>query len=437
MKRLNKILSRIKKYIGTVEKNKTAIRITVNHKKISSNGINLLYYLLNLYEEYFFIMIASLPYCIMPDALEHMVEIKQEQRCFSKDKICKDCDFIDKCEGCKRFISIDKNKCHPLKDIPKEIILETTTQCNLNCQVCHQDKKAQIWNLNFSKTKEIIDEARLLGIKAIRFTGGEPLLNRDIRKMLLYAKKNNFYVLLNTNATDIPDAILQILKETVDNILVSLQGYNETTDHQLTRSHTDFKNKLKNILKLKAYVPVLRVGTIISQTLIHHFDRYEVLLRRLGITYWNLFRPLSKKADDEFNISKNDILKVMRLISEVKKHGLHAKITNPVPFCIAKDIHLSLATLLGANLDDGHSRIVFDARGYFKPSYFMDVKLGKTIREAWENPFLKKIRSLGYLPIKCKNCDYLKWCRGGSRIIPGIKQNNYFVEDPLFNEDFL
>ena len=309
--------------------------------------------------------------------------------------------------------------------------MEITTKCNLNCRTCTIDKTKSL-DVNLNTAKEIMKECKSLGIKAVRFTGGEPLLNKYIENILSYARKKGFYVLLNTNATAISTATLKLLEKTVDNILISLQGFNQESDRALTKSNIDFKRKIANMVRLKSKIPIVRVGTVISKTLIKNMEKYYRLIRRIGIDNWELYRPIVNNNDSEFIISKKELLKVMGFLFEIKKRGMKVKIANPVPFCITNNIDVSLATLLGATADDGHSRIVWDAKGYFKPSYFINMNLGRNIKKSWESPFLKEIRSLKYLPIKCRECKYLKWCMGGSRAITKIATNSYFKKDPLF-----
>ncbi len=431
MRSLKDILKDLKKDAKKIQISGVVLKLTLDQRKLTTETISLLRDLLNQYQDDFFISLENVPFCLMPDCLEHMAGSKKMPGFLFKGLACNNCDFKDRCGGCADVAHFDKRHLGPLREIPSEIVLEVTTKCNLGCKACTRDKVRKDHSLNFSTAKRIMDEAKALGIKTIRFTGGEPLLNDDIKKMLIYAKNSNFYVQLNTNATNITDGVFPILAKTVDNVLVSLQGYNYTTNNQLTDSCLSFNGKIINILKLKYCVPVLRLGTVISGTLMQNFDRYVILIKKLGIRYWDLFRPMPQKHGQGSDISKRDILSLMKLIYKSNKEGLNAKISNPVPFCITKDTDLSLATLLGSNFDDGHSRLVFDPRGYYKPSYFIDIKLGGTIREAWENPFIKNLRSLKYLPKKCKVCDYLKWCKGGSRAASKNSYNDYFRLDPL------
>jgi radical SAM protein with 4Fe4S-binding SPASM domain len=427
---LNKIFNHIHRYVGQIDKKEFAIKVRVDRKRIREKGIHLLYYFLNNYEDYYFITIENAPYCLMPDAAEHLTDTKDEKISYCYDAICDNCDHKQECSGWAEFPFIDRKEIKPFKNIPKEVVIEITTRCNLNCLTCTIDNSKNL-EVKVATVKRIFRQCKRLGIRAVRFTGGEPLLNKDLKTMLALAKKNNFYVLLNTNATDINNSLLKLLEKTVDNVLISLQGFNQRSDRALTNSSVEFEKKIANIIKIKKVIPVVRIGTVISKTLMENFRQYWDLLRVMGIDNWELYRPILKNKDAEFNISKEDLLRIMGRLADLKRAGMKVKIANPVPFCFSKNMGLSSATLLGAIADDGHSRIVWDAKGYFKPSYFINKKLSTMIDGAWNSPFLKKIRLLAYLPLKCKKCYYLKWCKGGSRAIAKMFKNDYFSEDPL------
>ena len=162
-----------------------------------------------------------------------------------------------------------------------------------------------------------------------------------------------------------------------------------------------------------------------------NFDKYFHLINKLGVNSWELYRPLINDDSGEFDITKDEYLWLMNKIKEVKLNGFDLKIPNPVPFCISNDLELSKYVLFGGYAEDGHSRIVLDVDGYYKPSYFMFNNLGTAILESWNDPFLKKIRSHKYLPAKCQECSCLTWCMGGSRHLAKSTSGDYFSHDPL------
>ena len=64
--------------------------------------------------------------------------------------------------------------------LPEEVRVELTSDCNLNCVFCFSSDRDK----NQLSKKQIflfIDDVKESGIKAIRFTGGEPFLS-DFRQ---------------------------------------------------------------------------------------------------------------------------------------------------------------------------------------------------------------------------------------------------------------
>lgn len=434
-KSLTLILSKIEAQGANIIKHNYTIKICINFTKFNFlTAKPLLYLLLNKFENYYFILIEGLPYCLMPDASNHIIYLRTAQAHYVKKKACPACKYEKHCPGWLRSSKITDNiRPANVKNLPKEIVLEITQKCNQNCFLCFSKKKTE--EMTLERIKEIIDDCHILGIKAVRFTGGEPLLYKDSEKALEYAKEKNLYVLLNTNATVVDEKNKGMLKKYVNNLLISLQGFNHCTEEKLTKTKVDFKEKINNIIELNHLIPTVRIGTVISNTLLNNFHKYYFLITKLGITHWEFYRPMNSDKNEEFIIKDTDFLKIMLSIKQIKESGMDIKIANPVPFCITSDFSLSAYTLLGAEADDGHSRMIFDPAGFYKPSYSINKNLGTKITTAWGNPFLQRIRSLSFLPEKCKICFYLKWCKGGSRYWAKKVNNDYFSFDPLMKND--
>jgi len=73
-----------------------------------------------------------------------------------------------------------------------------TYRCNAKCGFC------DIWErpspyIDLDTAEKNLDDLKALGVKVIDFTGGEPLLHRDIDKLLAMAKAKGFITTLTTN----------------------------------------------------------------------------------------------------------------------------------------------------------------------------------------------------------------------------------------------
>ncbi|MFQ3675258.1 MAG: radical SAM protein [Endomicrobiia bacterium] len=136
--------------------------------------------------------------------------------------------------------------------IPLYTTIEVTYKCNLKCIHCYlptnyRTKK----DLSTEVIKKVIRDIYKLGGLYIVFTGGEPLLRKDIFELIRYAKKLNFVVLLFTNGTLIDKLVAKKLKvSAVDQVEISLYG--EKFSHEkITRQKDSFEKVLSAIKYLK------------------------------------------------------------------------------------------------------------------------------------------------------------------------------------------
>ncbi len=390
------------------------------------------YSLLNNYQDEFFILIKGIPYCCMPDATEHITYEKSGNKSYHRLKKCARCLHAKDCPGIENGLKIATLR--PIKDLPKEIVLELTKSCNQDCPICNLKKKKDR-ALPVKIVKNALAECESLGIKKVLFTGGEPLLYEDLVEVLRYAKERGFYVRLNTNASLLNKELITSIENYVDNILISLQGYNAKSDMALAGSGNLFLKKIKNIgLVKKSSIPIMRIGTIISQTFIKNLLSYYRLIKALGVKRWELYRPMiNTKNSCEYKLTNSDFEKIFEFIITIRKKGLYLIIGNTIPFCVIKKTLDHPEIFAGNMYDDGHLRLVFDSMGHIKPSYFIDKTVGNNISDAWNHAFLKKIRSLSYLPQECKKCFYLRWCKGGSRFLAREHKRSFFATDPLYS----
>jgi pyruvate-formate lyase-activating enzyme len=71
-----------------------------------------------------------------------------------------------------------------------EVWFHTGTACNLECPFCLEGSRpgdARLERLTLADVRPIVDEARTLGVRQFSFTGGEPLIVKDIVRILGYA----------------------------------------------------------------------------------------------------------------------------------------------------------------------------------------------------------------------------------------------------------
>jgi len=318
---------------------------------------------------------------------------------------------------------------------PREIPIEVTLACNLSCYYCF-NKNVKLGNkgLSTKNIMKIINKIHDAGINVVRFTGGEPLIRKDIFHLLEYAKSKNLYVILNTNGVLIDKNNIEYIKRNVDNVLITFNGWDADQEKKISGNKLAFKKKIDAIKLLKKCgIKPIRCGTIATKKNIQNLAKFFEIVRDLEVDEWEMFRPIPSKTCPH-SIDNQDVKRLVEKLLIFKKEYENCYITNAIPFCSYEPEKIrQVAT--GAKFDDGHVRIVVGADGHAKPSYFLTEDLGdvlkKDITSCWNNDFAKKIRSLQMVSKICKRCIYLKRCKGGSRFIAKFVNGSYAAMDPL------
>jgi radical SAM protein with 4Fe4S-binding SPASM domain len=140
-------------------------------------------------------------------------------------------------------------------DFPVVLAIEPTSVCNLRCVMCFQvDERLSrdrhlLGLMTFDVFKRIIDEAAEHELSAIVLASrGEPMLNKNLFRMIRYAKDNGILdVKLNTNATKLtPDRSRELLESGVDTLVFSVDAAVKE-DFERIRPGASFDQVVENI----------------------------------------------------------------------------------------------------------------------------------------------------------------------------------------------
>lgn len=392
-----------------------------------------LYHLINSFEDKTSIIFLNLPYCIMPDAEDHIINLPSDQKI--KPEACEGCRFNNFCGGFPKeyFDLYPTEAIKPAPDIPREVSIELTNACNLDCEFCfNKSFYEEEYTLDKNQVENIIDQAKKMGIKIIRFTGGEPFLIEDLNSHINHARRLGLKVWLNTNGT-LPEKLSKPLISGIESILVPIHGHNSSSEARITGKRDSFRKKLESIRRIKKFKTQLRVGTIINENNSKNLLVLHQMIKKLGVG-WELYRIMGIRKEDlnkpgDFQTLYSNLLKIY------KKEGKRIFVANAFPFCFFENPDKARLFSLGGFLDDGRDRIVIDSRGRAKSTYYSRNIAGswKNLKKAWNNETMKKLRILEYLPKECKHCKYKTICRGGSRIMAKNISGDYCAKDPLLD----
>jgi Fe-coproporphyrin III synthase len=113
------------------------------------------------------------------------------------------------------------------------VVWNVTRRCNLRCVHCYSRSEDRSYEgeLSFEEGKALIDDLAEFGSPVILFSGGEPLIRRDILDLIRYAAERGRRAVVSTNGTLITRSVAEKLKEIgLSYVGISLDGLEEVHD---------------------------------------------------------------------------------------------------------------------------------------------------------------------------------------------------------------
>jgi 12,18-didecarboxysiroheme deacetylase len=119
------------------------------------------------------------------------------------------------------------------KDKKPVVVWNVGQRCNLKCVHCYsQSKDIEYPNeLNTKEAKAMLDGLAEYGAPVILFSGGEPLMRKDLMELITYARDKGLRAVISTNGTLITEEKAEELKKFgLSYVGISLDGLRETND---------------------------------------------------------------------------------------------------------------------------------------------------------------------------------------------------------------
>jgi len=344
---------------------------------------------------------------------------------------------------------------------PFTIAWEITQACALACVHCRASArpKRDPRELTTDEGYALIDGIREMGNPILVFTGGDPLMRRDVFDLIRYASGKGLRVSLSPSATALlTKANLQKAKDGgVVRIHLSLDGSTPEIHDAFRQVDGSFARTLKGIDFAREIGLSLQIGSTVTRRNIADLPAMSELIGGFGALMWNVFFlvPTGRGKEDDmvsaqehedtfhwlYDLSKTTPFDVRttaaqhyrRVVIERTREELGAK----------GAIHQAL-TGAGYSFQDGLNRPqqgVNDGKGFcfishigeVCPSGFLQIAGGnvreQTIHEIYRNSRLfRDLRDPSLLKGRCGRCEYRRVC-GGSRARSYVMTGDYLAEE--------
>ncbi len=179
--------------------------------------------------------------------------------------------------------------------LPRDFTIEVTNVCNLRCPLCptltmRRDKRM----MSYGEFEHILDQIKAYSRSISFYLLGEPLVNKDLFKMIRECKKNDIRTKISSNTMLVDRYIDEIFESGLDSIQLTLDGIDGET-HERYRVGSDFKRVISNI-KLLVKEKRRRQSnhpTITLQTIVFRFNEDQIddiinFAREVEVDHMNL-----------------------------------------------------------------------------------------------------------------------------------------------------
>lgn len=222
---------------------------------------------------------------------------------------------------------------HGLKHDPKAtrpgpplwLLAELTYRCPLHCAFCFNpvDFATQEAELDTEGWIRTLQQARALGSVQCGFSGGEPMLRKDLETLVGEAHNLGYYTNLLTTGVGLTDARAKVLKDNgLDHIQLSFQDSTREMNDFLSNTRTfDLKNKVAALIKEYDWPMVL--NCVIHRMNIDHIDKIIDMALELGAETIELantqFYSWAEVNRDHLMPSREQLIKAEKITNEYRE----------------------------------------------------------------------------------------------------------------------
>lgn len=286
------------------------------------------------------------------------------------------------------------------KDSRKQVYLHVTHRCNMDCVGCYSriSNRNLKKDLSLEKIIEILDELEKKEYTNIVISGGEPMLRKDIHRIIEEAKKRNMNTVMITNGS-VP--VSSLVYENLDALAISIDEM-EKENNSLGRRV--YKDRIIKIIQeaSKHHTEVSGIVTL-NRSNIDEFEKYHKLSGEyeIPLTY-SLFYSNEKESKD-FLVTDEQLIRFTDRSFYEFPYTMEG--FSPIEEIFCKD-----------NCGAGYKSISVDGEGNLSPCHMMhDIKCGNLLEDsgnAWAR--LEQFKeNLDREKNQCENCDKYSFCGRG------------------------
>ena len=291
-----------------------------------------------------------------------------------------------------------------------------TEGCNLRCPYCYASAvRPRSDELSTDESLQLVDEIAALGAQELIFTGGEPMLRRDLFDVAARSRRQGLRTNIITNGTVIKTSeIAQQMAEIFDVVTVSIDGGSAAV-HERTRGRGTFRVVRRALQLLNDAGVAPKINHVVGPNNVDHLEETLGFLSHFRISQFRMLNhgPLGRGLQDGQDLDWLDYLKTHRFAAT---HSAALRVLTDGP-------RLPQPGTVRGNCGLGGSEIYVDSRGNVYPCKLITTMRqcagnlrAQSLRQLYAEPALAELRDVSVERLgACASCYVRGVCGGGCR----------------------
>lgn len=125
-----------------------------------------------------------------------------------------------------------------------------TRNCNMKCKYCFATFEESCKSFLTLHEKKIIIEKTSKYFDKMTFVGGEPLLDKDLKELIIYSKNLGMTTMLVSNGSLITENFLIDMKDYLDWVSLSIDSLVYENNIKIGRENSKFKGQMESYMNL-------------------------------------------------------------------------------------------------------------------------------------------------------------------------------------------
>jgi radical SAM protein len=348
---------------------------------------------------------------------------------------------------------------------PFTIAWEVTRACAYACVHCRADAQHQPApdELSGEEAFSLIDRLAEFGSPILVFTGGDPMMRRDLFDLISYATQKGLRCSLTPTATALPtqDRLQKAREAGIRRIALSLDAPNAQVHDSFRQVEGSWERTLRILHNAQAVGLSAQVNTTVTRYNLDLLPEMVPFVESVQAVQWSLFFLVpTGRAQSKWMISPEQHERVFNWLYDLSKQApfdikataapmyrrvaIERKKAEANPSGDASGVKIAFQgagfqyedglnrPVRGVN--DGNGFLFISHRGEIMPSGFLPISAGNVrqddiVQVYREHPLFIDLRDPTRLKGKCRVCDYRDVCGGQRGRAYGLT-GDYLESDP-------